>query len=200
MADGGELEEEAWDTDLKHKERLFVLHYCTVAETFLNGPESYKAVYTKVTKDGKKEIPSDATCTTNSSRMLNKERVKLAVRKLLKLTQTELDERNTYKILNNIAQLAFYNPAEIITASGKIKVRKLEDLGDKAKAIAQIRPSMYGPQVTLIDRAKYMELMLKYLNIIRPEQQIEISLPVMEVVPKTQNIDEWNAEAEGVNK
>ena len=37
--------EERWDTDLKHKERLFVLHFCTDDLTFLNATQSYKSVY-----------------------------------------------------------------------------------------------------------------------------------------------------------
>ena len=34
-----------WDNGLKHKERLFVLHYCTDDLTFLNATASYKSVY-----------------------------------------------------------------------------------------------------------------------------------------------------------
>lgn len=190
-------DEDAWDNGLKHKERLFCLHYCTDEKTFLNAKESYRAVYTRRNRETGEVIePAEQTCEVNSSRLCKKPRIKMAIRRLLKLSQGELDETNTYKIINNLANLAFFNPADILKANGKLKVRDLSELGEKAKAIAQIKTTLTGPQVTLVDRSKYMDLMMKYLNIVRPEQQIEIKLPVIEITPKEQSVEEWNAKAQ----
>lgn len=188
-------DEEAWDNELKSRERIFVLYYCTNQKTFLNAKASYRETYTKYDKEtGEKIIPVDTTCEVNSSRLMKKPKIKDAIRKLLKLTQTELDEENTYRIINNLATMAFFNPADVITKNGCIKAESLDELGELAKTIAQIQPTQNGTKVTLIDRAKYMDLMMQYLNIVRPERQIEIKLPVIELPVKT-SIDEWNAMA-----
>ena len=87
--------EEKWDSGLKRKERLFVLHYCTDDLTFLNGTASYKAVYKdrdKVT--GKVTDRSNEVCESAASRLLGKQHIKKAVSKLLTETQADLDEKN----------------------------------------------------------------------------------------------------------
>ena len=64
---------------------------------------------------------------------------------------------------------------------------------------AQIRQTKYGPEVILADRFKYMEMLGKYLNIVRPEVQQEVRLAVVEVPPKItgetaiEAADAWNA-------
>lgn len=189
--------EDAWDKDLKPKERLYVLHFCTDEESFLNGKESYRRAYTKKDRaTGERIEPTAETCEVNASRLMRKEKVKMAIRKLLKVTQADLDEKNVYRIINNLANLAFFNPADVIKANGSLVTDDLRELGDNAKAIAQITPTLYGAKVTLIDRAKYIDLMMRYLNIVRPEQQIEIKLPVVEMQPKAESIEAWNAMAE----
>lgn len=189
---------ESWDAGLKTKHRLFCLHYCTDEGSLFNATESYRRTYTKTDRQGKLFIPDEVTCATNGSKLLKRADIKLAIRKLLKITQSELDEENTYKVINNLVTMAFFNPAEVINTSGGLKTKKIEDLGEKAKAIAQIRTTQYGQQVQLIDRSKYMDLLMKYLNIVRPEQQIEIKLPVFEVASKS-SIEDWNKQSEEEN-
>lgn len=188
-----EEQEEAWDEELKHKERIFVLNYCTNEATFLNAKLSYRETYTKRDKDGKKIIPEDSTCESNGSKLSKKPKIKNAIRKLLNLTQPEKDERNIYQLLEDLAHQAFYNPAQILTASGKLKTKKLEDLGELAKCISQIKPTQYGIEYTLVDRYKAIAVLGKYLNIVRPEQQIEVKLPVVEVPSKIIDPEQWNA-------
>ena len=185
--------EEAWDAGLKAKVRLFVLHYCTDQEAFLNGSVAYKKTYTKKDRQtGELVIPEPATCDSNASRLLKRPQVKAAVKKLLKLTQPELDEQNTYKMIQELAELAFYNPADILNADGSLKVDNLMDLGSRAKCISQITRTQYGMKYTLYDRNKAIDKHLVYLNIVRPEVPVEINLPVIRLVNKAKDIDSWN--------
>ena len=192
-----EVEELEWDANLKPKERIFVLHYCADEDSFLNATRSYQKAYQK--KDKKtgevlKELDVK-TCEACGSRMFGRERVKLAIRRLLKITQEEHDETNTYRLLADVASLATFNPADVIDDKGNLKCT-LEELGEKAKLISQIEPTKFGVKVTLAERSKYIDLFMKYLNIVRPETQLEIKLPIVEVAPKIASVDEWNKEQE----
>ena len=192
-----EVDELAWDANLKPKERIFVLHYCADEDSFLNATRSYQKAYQK--KDKKtgevlKELDVK-TCEACGSRMYNRERVKLAIRKLLKITQEEHDETNTYRLLADIAALATFNPADVIDERGHLK-GKLEELGEKAKFISQIEKTKFGIKVVLAERSKYIDLFMKYLNIVRPETQLEIKLPIVEIAPKAASIDDWNKKQE----
>lgn len=192
MNEQNEIQEEAWDENLKHRERLFVLHYCTDDECFLNATASYRATYTKKDrKTGALIIPDQTTCESAGSRLLRREKVKIAIKRLLALSQEDLDEKNTYKILNELAMLASYNPADILDKAGRLKVKNLSDLGEKAKCIAQITPTVAGIKYTLYDRNKALDKLVNYLNIVRPEQQIDVTLPIMEIAAKA-SPEDWN--------
>ena len=188
----------AWDEGLKAKQRLFVLNYCTNQNCFLNQTAAYRITYTRKDRATGKVIfePAKVTCETNGSRMLRNSTVKKAIYRLLKLTQADIDEQNVYRILKLLAERAFYNPADIIDAKGKIKVKKLEDLGEKAKCIEQIQKTKYGVNVTLASRDKSLDQLIKYLEMVRPEQQIDITLPVIELPAKAITDDQWNKLAE----
>ena len=194
--------EDRWDNGLKHKERLFVLHFCTDDLTFLNATQSYKAVYTERDKvTGKVTERSNEVCEAASSRLMGKAHIKKAVSKLLSETQADLDEKNGYKLLHNLKMLADFNPADILDSKGGLKVKDLSELGELAKCISQIEYNKKGGlKVTLADRSKYMQMYLKYLNLIKPEVMVAEQLKVVAMVPKAESVDEWNsyaAESEG---
>ena len=187
-----------WDNGLSHKERLFVLHYCTDDLTFLNATASYKSVYKdrdKVT--GKVTERSNEVCEAAASRLLSKDYIKTAVSRLLTETQADLDEKNGYKLLKDLMMLASYNPADIIDKKGRLKVKSIEELGEYAKCISQIEITREGVKVTLADRPKYMQMYLKYLNLIRPEVLVAEQLKVVAMVEKDDSIEAWNSRAGG---
>lgn len=193
--------EEKWDSGLKHKERLFVLHYCTDDLTFLNGTASYKAVYKdrdKVT--GKVTDRSNEVCESAASRLLGKQHIKKAVSKLLTETQADLDEKNGYKLLRNLMMLADYNPADIVTGKGVLRVKNIEELGELSKCIQQIVPTKYGLKIILADRSKYINMMLNYLKLVKPEILVAEGLKVIALPGKAESIDEWNAMAGGADE
>ena len=190
--------EEKWDSGLKHKERLFVLHYCTDDLTFLNGTASYKAVYKERDRvTGKITDRSNEVCESAASRLLGKQHIKKAVSKLLTETQADLDEKNGYKLLKDLMLLADYNPADIVDGKGKLRVKNIAELGEMAKCISQIEVTKTGVKVTLADRSKYMQMYLKYLNLIKPEILVAEGLKVVALPGKSGSIDEWNAMAGG---
>lgn len=196
-------ENEAWDEGLKHKDRLFVLQYCAVAETFLNASASYRAVYTKTDKEsGEKIVPEQTTCESNGSKKVKQ--LRTAIKKLLKLVQADLDEENAYRVIHDMAEIALFNPADVINSKGELKA-PLEELGSKAKCIAQIIPCEKGVRVVMADRTKYMDMLAKYLNLVRPETQIDVKLPVVELAPKVTGdvldaVEKWNKQAEDESK
>lgn len=177
-----------WDSTVHGKQRLFVLHYCTDEECLFNATASYEASYPGVDK---------STAATNGSKLLKKPKVSLAIRRLLKLAQQDLDEENIYKTLHDMAMLATFNPADVLQSNGDLK-EDLDQLGEKAKCIAQITRGKFGVQYTLIDRAKYLQMMGTYLNLVRPEADIDRSLPVIELPAKSDD-EAWNAKAKELN-
>lgn len=190
-------EEKTWDADLKPKERLFVLHFCTDDLTFLNATASYKAVYKERDKRTRKiKDRSNKVCEACSSRLMSREHIKIAVAKLLRESQADLDEKNGYKLLKDLMLLADFNPAEIVKANGTLTVKDLSQLGEKAKCIKSIEPTKFGLKIELVDRSKYMQMYLRYLNLIKPEVLVEEKLKVIAMVPKSASVEEWNKLAE----
>lgn len=190
--------EDRWDSGLKHKERLFVLHFCTDDLTFLNATASYKAVYKDRNKATGEIIErSNEVCEAASSRLLAKAHIKSAVSKLLTQTQADLDEKNSYRLLKDLMLLADYNPADIVTGRGTLKVKDINELGELAKCISQIEMTKTGVKVTLVDRAKYMQMYLRYLNLIKPEVLVAEQLKVVAMVEKDNSVESWNARAIG---
>lgn len=191
-----ELEqEERWDTELKNKERLFVLYYCgcSLSGELFNATDAYKNAYTRKLSNGEVVFePAQSTCETNSSKLMKKPKIKKAIKLLLQEVRAETDEKNVTKVLKTLETLAFFNPADILDRRGRIVCDDLKELGDNALAVAQIQPTLVGPKVQLVDRAKYLALMTRYLNIVRPEVKVEVDLPVIELPTKAASIEEWN--------
>lgn len=186
-----------WDAELKHRERLFVLHFCTDDLTFLNATASYKCVYKDRDKEtGEVTDRSNEVCEAASSRLMGKAHIKKAISKLLSETQADLDEKNGYKLLKNLMMLADFNPADILKADGTLRVKNLNELGDMAKCISQIEYTKAGYKVILADRSKYIQMYLKYLNLIKPEIVAAEGLKVVALSSKAESIDEWNELAE----
>lgn len=190
-----------WDEGLKPKERLFILEMCTSVTNWLRPDKAYAEINKKYNKEtGQYEYLDQRSASKGGNRYLQKPRLKEALKKLLKQQRPELDEQNVYQVLHDMQVLAFFNPADIITSKGELK-KPLEELGDLAKCVKQIKPGKYGLEIVLEDRFKYFEAACKYLNIIRPEETKEVTLQVVEVPGKiTGNglidaAEAWNQEA-----
>lgn len=198
---------ELWDSEIKGRQRLFVLYYCTDESSLFNQSEAYKKAYTKKDKQTDKYIePDNTTCQTNGSRLMKNEKIKLAIKRLLKVTQADIDDEMVYRILKEMALGATYNPADILDKNGKLVTKTLAQLGDKAKMIAQIEPTKFGIKYTLVNRSKYIDMLAKYLQLVKPETTVDIKLPVIEVTPKFTDdteqsaVEKWNEAAETATK
>lgn len=190
-----------WDEGIKPKERLFILEMCTSVNNWLKPDKAYAEINKKYNKEtGKFEFLDNKSASKGANRYLQKPRIKEAIKKLLIQQQPELDEKNVYQVLHDMQVLAFYNPADVINDKGQLR-KPLEELGDLAKCIKQIKPGKYGLEIELVDRFKYFEAACKYLNLIRPEEAKEVTLQVVEVPGKiTGNglidaAEAWNQEA-----
>ncbi len=165
----------AWDDELRGKQRLFVLFYCTDAECFLNGTKAYSKAYPDCTG-------SDAAA-VSASKMLRKAKVKTAIRHLLRIARDDLDDKMIHKLLHQYEVLSFYNPADIITASGGLIVDDLKELGELAMCVEGIETKVnQAGQYTvikLVNRFKAMEALAKYLKLIKPDVEIDVSMPVV---------------------
>jgi phage terminase small subunit len=191
-------ERACWDDDLTAKERNFVLFYCTNDLCFLNGTKSYQKAYKKFDKDkGSFDEPSDEVAAACSSRMLRKAKVKQAIGMLLKQTQQEIDETNTYRILFMLNLLATYNPADIINSEGEF-VKDIKDLGPLAFCIKSIERQydkngdFIGTRITLADREKYLSMLTKYLNLVREVTEDTRDIPLLMGASKL-SIEEFNS-------
>ncbi|MBO7714429.1 MAG: hypothetical protein J6S85_12710 [Methanobrevibacter sp.] len=189
--------QEAWDYGLKPRERLFILHYCTDPEAFLNATESYRRTFRKKDRaTGKIIEPTTESCQTSGARLIAKSHIKMAIAMLLKLTQNDLDDNAVYQLLHDVYLFATYNPSDIVDKNGVLKCRKLEDLGELAKCVVDIIPGKYGMHIKLADRSKYITQYLQYLDIIRDAPVQETKLNVIEMVQKSISVEDWNRLAE----
>lgn len=196
-------EQEQWDSEIKGRQRLFVLFYCTDESCLFNQSEAYRKAYTKKNKQtGEIEEPESSTCQTNGSRLIKTRKIRTACKRLLKEVQADIDDEMVYKLLKEMSLGATFNPADILTASGRLVTKNLKDLGEKAKLIAQITPTKFGIQYTLVNRYKAIEMLAKYLELVKPETTVDINIPVIEVTPKFMDddaesaVDKWNKVAE----
>lgn len=188
---------EKWDFGLTPRIRTFVLYFCTDYEAFLNGTKAYKKAYRKRNKEtGEFEELSDEVAAVNACKLLRKTKVKSAYRKLLAEVQDDLDEQNIYQVLNLYKMLASYNPADIITAEGYLKVNDLSELGPLALCISGIKRSTGKTdsfEVKLFDRNKALDMLAKYLNLVRPEITNNNTMPVIMLADKV-SVSDFNQE------
>ena len=186
-------EKSEWDSEVFGRVRIFVLNYCTDSLCFCNGTKAYKQAYTKIVEGKAVYIPSDEVSATSASRLLRNVKVKKSIALLLKETQAEADRENGYRLLHDLFLQATFNPADIIDKRGQLRVKDLSELGDLAKCIASIEPSLYGAKVKLINRAYAQEKLLRYYKLASDGNTVKLELPVIDAGGKL-SIDEWNEE------
>lgn len=165
MNEEGEKEESAWDAEISGRKRLFVLNYCTDSLCFLNGRQSYIAAYSKTDKDGNVTRPTDESADVCASKLLRSAKVRQAVRKLLLMSQQQADVENSHLLLRDLVLLATYNPADIITSDGQLKVENMSELGDLAKCIESLERTKFGVRVKLANRSRAQEKLLRYYGL-----------------------------------
>jgi hypothetical protein len=180
----------SWDSALKGRRRLFVLYYCTDAECFLKPVEAYQKAYAK-RRDGVAEEPSHNTAAVNSWKLQQRPEIKAAIKKLLRSVQEEIDEATKYEVLRMYKTLALYNTADIIDKNGRLKIEgdDLSELGELSKCIVGISKKVSDKggvnyEVKLADRFKALEGIAKYLELIKPDGDTTVNVPVMVINPK----------------
>ena len=172
------LEAPVWWEGLTGRRRLFVECYCTDRTCFLNATAAFIKAFSKPGKE-----LSDSSIQSNASRMLRDPKIQLAINKLLRARQNSEDRINEFKLLEILQTLAFYNPNEIIDEYGHLK-KPIGELGDMALCIAGIEQSKSGRKVKLYDRTKALEILGRYLDVIRPMEGTTIINPVVALTDK----------------
>jgi len=155
-----------WWEGLTGRRRLFVEYYCTDRTCFLNATAAFIKAYSKPGKE-----LTDSSIQSNASRMLREPKVQQAINKLLRARQNNEDQLNEFKMLDILKTLAFYNPRDIIDNYGALK-KPIEDMGDLAYCIADIKRNRHGSEIKLYDRTKAMDILGRYLDIIRPPEGV----------------------------
>ena len=183
-------EKDVWDAEVRGRKRLFVLNYCTDTVCFMNGRRAYKAAYTKIKDGNPVYVPEDEVSDAGASRLLRSVKVKRAVARLLAETQPEADRENGYRLLHDLVLQATFRPGDIIDADGQL-IKSLDELGDLSKCIKNIYATKYGIRVELMDRSFAQDKLLKYYNLVTEQQNVSITLPVINAGEKT-GIEEWN--------
>lgn len=163
------------DFKLKPRQRLFCLYYAAGdEETALNPKTSYQKAYTK-----KDKIPDDKYATDNGNRLLQEDEVSRCIQFILKKAQAKTDTFNSYLTLRTIEVCSNWNISDYLDDRGILKI-PLSELGELAKAIEDVTPvfsedEFMGLKVKFCKREKFLELMMKYLELIRPEENLETS-------------------------
>jgi len=102
----------------------------------------------------------------------------------------DADRENGYRLLHDLVLQATFRPSDIIDADGQL-IKSLDELGDLSKCIKNIYATKYGIRVELMDRSFAQDKLLKYYNLVTEQQNVSITLPVINAGEKT-GIEEWN--------
>lgn len=155
---------------LKPRQRLFCLYYAAGDNvTSLNAKESYKKAYTKNGKE-----PEDKYATDQGNMLLKNEEVSRCIQHILRNAQAQTDTFNSYTTLKTINTCSNYNIADYLDDKGLLKLQ-LSEMGEMAKAIEEVIPvfdgegKFLGLKVKFCKRERFIEIMMKYLELIRPE-------------------------------
>lgn len=172
------------DYKLKPRQRLFCLYYAAgTEETALNPKEAYKKAYTK---NGK--VPEDKYASTQGNLLLQEEEISRCIQHILRQAQAKTDTFNSYRTLKTIDTCSNWNIADYLDDKGILKV-PLSELGEAAKAIEEVIPVFDGDgifiglKVKFCKRERFLELMMKYLELIRPEDIQTNDSPIIMVNP-----------------
>lgn len=183
------VEAPIWWTGLTGRRRLFVECYCTDRTCFLNATASYIRAYSRPGKE-----LTESSIQSNASRLMRDSQVQTAINKLLRAQQNRDDQLNEFKMLGLLKTLAFYNPNDIIDQYGNLKAKDLSELGELAVCITGIETGRNGKKIKLFDRTKAMELLGRYLDIIRPAEGTIINNPLVAMADK--DVDALKDEAD----
>jgi hypothetical protein len=175
------VEAPVWDEGLTGRQRRFVEYYCGDRECFLNATKAFSKAYNRPGK-----ALAETSIQSNAARLLRNPRIKDAIARLLRSRQNEEDQLSEYRVLRLLGTLAFYNPADIVNQYGSLKVKTdLSELGDLAYCVAGIKSHRDGgKEIKLFDRTKALDILSRYLDIIRPAESNVIINPNMYLTPK----------------
>jgi phage terminase small subunit len=165
------IEAPVWNEGLTGRRRFFVEYYCTDQSCFLNATAAYVKAYSRPGKE-----LTDASIQSNASRLMRDPVVREAVNKLLRARQNREDDLNEYRMLKMLMTLAFYDPGDIIDKYGNL-TKDLAELGDLSVCVAGIKQTRNGKEIKLYDRTKAVEMLARYLEIIRPAEGANIINP-----------------------
>jgi hypothetical protein len=168
-----------WDEGLTGRQRRFVEAYCTDKTCFLNATAAFIKAYSR---DGQ-EL-AESSIQSNSSRLMRNEKIKGAITKFLRSKQSEDDKLAEYQVLKLLHTLTFYNPADIIDKDGRLKVKDINELGDLALCVTEIRRGKFGTEIKLFDRTKALNVLAEYLKLIRPPESQGGSIPIIFLTKK----------------
>ena len=185
------IEAPVWWEGLTGRRRLFVECYCTDRACFLNATAAYIKAFANHGKE-----PADQSIQSNASRLMREPVIQTAISKLLRSRQNSEDRINEFKLLDALQHLAFYNPAEIVDEYGSLK-KPLGQMGDMALCIAGIRNTRHGREIKLYDRTKALEMLGRYLDVIRPAEGATIINPVVALTDK--DIEDMRKKEEGAS-
>jgi len=186
------IEAPVWWEGLTGSRRLFVEHYCTDRTCFLNATAAYIKAFGRHGKE-----PTEQSIQSNSSRLLRDPKVQAAISKLLRARQSGEDRLNEYRLLETLQQMAFYNPAEIIDEYGNL-IKPINQMGTLALCVSGIEKTKHGKRIKLYDRTKAMEMLGRYLDVIRPVEGTTVINPVVALTDK--DIEKLRNEAEASAK
>jgi phage terminase small subunit len=160
------IESPIWWEGLTGPRRKFVEYYCTDSVCFLNATQAYIKAFSKPGKQ-----LSDSSIQSNASRMMRDQKIKTAVVKLLRTRQGETDFHTEYRLLKSLQTLALYDTADIVDKNGRLK-KDLSELGELSVCITGIKQGKYGTEIKLYDRTRALELLMRYLELVRPADSV----------------------------
>ena len=169
-----------WWEGLTGRRRLFVEYYCADSACFLNAAAAFAKAYSKPGKG-----LADSSIQSNASRLLRERKVQDAIARLLRARQCREDSLNEFRMLELLRTLAFYNPNDIINRHGEL-AKPLAELGSLALCVAGIEKTKYGSKIKLYDRTKAMEMLGRYLDIIRSAESAASINPNVYLTEKEQ--------------
>ena len=173
--------------DLKPSKRKFVIQYVFDAETAGNATKSFLAVRPTFNPESARR---------EASLWLHEPEVQQAVKKLEQMKLDDEDANAIKKIKETIRVLLETSILDLHDENG-FGLPK-EELGIRAMLINGVYPLADGHvKYSIMPREKVLDMAMKRYGLYEPEERkIEVNLPVVEVVPKSASVEEWNKQNE----
>jgi hypothetical protein len=154
------------------RQHRFIEAYCFNPETRLDHIRSYMLVY---------DVKDRTKASIAASQLMHRPIIMQAIADKLRTIQSQIDVQDVYLVVNTLHTMSFYDPFAIVDEEGTL--RSKEEIGNLSCVIKGIstykdKQGNIVTSIKLVDRLKALELYARYLDIVKPRNDVSIDIKI----------------------